>query len=76
MPAKRIVESEEISFDEFDEIDNPPPAETDFGKLAAKAISRRGLLGTGIAFGTAAVGHGHIGPDPGFGARRNPAHRF
>ena len=64
MPAKRIVESEEVSFDEFDEINNPPPAETDFGKLAAKAISRRGLLGTGIAFGTAAAVMGTSGLTP------------
>ena len=55
MPAKRIVESEEISFDEFDEINTPPPAETDFSELVEKAISRRGLLGAGIAFGTAAL---------------------
>ncbi len=64
MPAKRIVESEEISFDEFDEINNPPPAETDFSELAEKAISRRGLLGTGMAFGTAALVMGTSGLTP------------
>ena len=38
----------------FDDIHYPRPLETEFGKLAEKAISRRGFLGGGAAFGAAA----------------------
>ncbi len=44
----------EISFDDFDEIQNPPPAETQFDRICGRALSRRGFLGQGIAFGASA----------------------
>lgn len=43
-----------LSFDEFDELNTPPVAETDFDTLADKALSRRGFLGAGVAFGATA----------------------
>jgi uncharacterized protein len=46
--------SEEISFDEFDEINNPSPAETEFGSIYETVLSRRRFLGHGVAFGAAA----------------------
>ena len=33
------------TFDEFDDINNPRPDETDFDRLADRAMSRRGFLG-------------------------------
>ncbi|MEH6497643.1 MAG: PhoX family phosphatase [Pseudomonas marincola] len=50
----RKPKSEEISFDEFDEINNPPPATTDFGAIAEIVLSRRRFLGSGVAFGASA----------------------
>ena len=44
----------ELSFDDFDEQRNPPPAETDFNRIVERAMSRRGFLGSTIAFGTTA----------------------
>jgi hypothetical protein len=38
----------------FDEVHYPRPEATDFEKLADKAISRRGFLGAGLAFGASA----------------------
>jgi secreted PhoX family phosphatase len=43
-----------LSFDEFDEMNDPRPQETEFAVLAEKAISRRGFLGTTASFGAAA----------------------
>ena len=54
MPGTRTDAAHEVSFDEFDEIHYPRPLETEFGELAGKAISRRGFLGGGAAFGAAA----------------------
>jgi secreted PhoX family phosphatase len=39
---------------DFDETNYPRPAETDFARLAAKAMSRRDFIGSGVAVGTAA----------------------
>ena len=44
----------ELSFDEFDEMNSPAPEVTDFDIVAEKAMSRRGFLGAGIAFGATA----------------------
>ena len=62
----------DLSFDEFDEIRSPRPLETEFGALAEKAISRRGFLGAGAAFGAAAfvMGAGTLGPLPAAAANR------
>ncbi len=54
MSRTRIAEMSELSFDEFDEIHYPRPLETDFGRLAERAVSRRGFLGGSVAFGAAA----------------------
>mgnify|MGYP001066185953 CR=1 FL=1 len=43
----------ELSFDEFDELDNPRPETSDFDIVVEEAISRRGFLGGVLAFGTA-----------------------
>ncbi len=44
----------DLSFDAFDEERTPPPAETDFNRIVDRAMSRRGFLGSTIAFGTTA----------------------
>ncbi len=43
-----------LSFDEFDERRNPPPAKTDFSRVAERLVSRRGFLGGSVAFGASA----------------------
>ena len=43
-----------LSFDEFDERRNPPPAETDFSRMADRIVSRRSFLGASVAFGASA----------------------
>ena len=45
---------QEIGEQELDEAHDAPLIETDFGKLAAKAISRRGFLSGGAAFAASA----------------------
>ena len=46
--------TDEISFDEFDEIQNPRPATTDFQKIVDTVLSRRNFLGRSVKFGAAA----------------------
>ena len=41
----------ELSFDEFDELISPPPAETEFENLIERAITRRDVMGGAITFG-------------------------
>ena len=55
---------ESVSSDEFDEVTDPRPAQTDFEALAEKAMSRRGFLGRGVAFGAAAFVMGATGQTP------------
>lgn len=43
-----------ISFDDFDEKNSPRPTENDFSQLLDRAVSRRGFLKTGAAFGVSA----------------------
>ena len=45
----------EVSFDDFDEIINPRPEETDFDRIVEASISRRGFLGGTLAFGSFAM---------------------
>ena len=40
-----------ISFDDFDEQNSPRPDHNDFSRILDRAISRRGFLKTGAAFG-------------------------
>ena len=55
---------ESVSSDEFDEVTDPRPAQTDFEALAEKAMSRRGFLGRGVVFGAAAFVMGATGQTP------------
>jgi len=48
-------EKHELSFDEFDEMNNPPPQETDFDRIVEASINRRGFLGGVLAFGSIAA---------------------
>ena len=45
---------EELSFDEFDEINYPRPEVTEFDEVVERAMSRRGFFGKCLAFGAAA----------------------
>ena len=47
--------SDEVSFDDFDEIINPRPEENDFDAIVEQAISRRGFLGGVMVMGSAAA---------------------
>ena len=48
-------ETEELSFDEFDELVNPRPEENDFDRIVEAALDRRGFLGGVLAFGSFAT---------------------
>jgi len=59
----KTIDKPEVSFDEFDEIHHPRPAETDFDRVAEKFLSRRGFLkgsallgASALALGTGAFG--------------------
>ncbi len=43
------------SFDDYDEVNSPRPAATDFDTVVDGAMSRRNFLGGGVAFGAAAL---------------------
>ncbi|WP_108257781.1 PhoX family protein [Mangrovicoccus ximenensis] len=45
----------ELSWDEFDELRDPRPAESDFDRVVERAMSRRGFLGSVLAFGSGAA---------------------
>ena len=47
--------TEEISFDDFDELVNPKPEICDFDEIVERAIDRRGFLGGVLAFGGVAM---------------------
>ena len=55
------IDTSKLSWDEWDELQNPPPAETDFDRVVEAAISRRGFLGGVLAFGSAAAAMGTLG---------------
>ena len=48
------VDKTELSWDEWDELNDPRPAENDFDRVVDAAISRRGFLGGVLAFGSGA----------------------
>ncbi|MCM2476869.1 PhoX family phosphatase [Rhizobium sp. CG5] len=50
-----------LSWDEWDELQNPPPAVTDFDQVVESALSRRGFLGGILAVGSAAAAMGTLG---------------
>ena len=47
-------ENKTVSFDAFDEIDNPRVNECEFDEIVDRAMSRRGFLGSTLVMGTAA----------------------
>lgn len=49
------METQKISFDEFDEQRNPKPAQCDFDRVVETAMSRRQVLGGGLKLGLAAL---------------------
>ncbi|MCO6382868.1 PhoX family phosphatase [Oceanicola sp. 502str15] len=44
-----------LSFDDWDEVNFPRPAENDFDRVVERALSRRGFLGSVLAFGSGAA---------------------
>ena len=54
--------SENLSFDDFDEIVSPRPEENDFDRIVEAAIERRGFLGGALAFGSFALLGGTLVP--------------
>ena len=49
---------ENLSWDEFDEQRDPRPHDHDFDRVVERALSRRGFLGSVLAFGSGAVAFG------------------
>ena len=60
----RAVSEQSVSLRDIDELNEPKSAPTDFEILAENAISRRGFLGRGVAFGAAAFVMGATGMTP------------
>ena len=52
------VDRSELSWDEWDELNDPRPAESDFDRVVEAAISRRGFMGGVLAFGSGAAAMG------------------
>lgn len=50
-----------LSWDAWDELQNPPPAVTDFDRVVESAMSRRGFLSGILAVGSAAAAMGTLG---------------
>ncbi|WP_172329611.1 PhoX family phosphatase [Mangrovicoccus sp. HB161399] len=50
-----IRDTVDLSWDEFDELRDPRPAENDFDRVVERAMSRRGFLGAVLAFGSGAA---------------------
>ncbi|EEX15662.1 twin-arginine translocation pathway signal [Citreicella sp. SE45] len=55
MDIKKTID---LSWDDFDELRDPRPAETDFDQVVETALSRRGFLSGVLAFGSGAVAFG------------------
>ena len=52
------LDTKSLSFDAYDELRNPRPAEQDFDRVVASALSRRGFLTRVLAFGSGAAAMG------------------
>ncbi len=52
----REREDHDLSFDEFDELNDPRPEPSEFEQIAERMLSRRGFLGGAAAFVTTAGG--------------------
>jgi len=50
-----MTQSDEISFDAFDELQSPRPEDTEFDAVVQKALSRRGFMGGVLALGSVAT---------------------
>lgn len=50
-----MTNPDDLSFDDFDEYINPRPSETDFDRVMDRALSRRDLLKSVMAFGSVAA---------------------
>jgi len=55
MFKEKTKQSEALSFDEFDEIVNPPVETTEFETIVERSVSRRGFLGGSIGIGASAL---------------------
>ena len=49
------TDTSDLSWDDWDELNDPRPQETDFDRVVAAAVSRRGFLGGALAFGSGAA---------------------
>ncbi|MEO0386376.1 MAG: transcriptional initiation protein Tat, partial [Pseudomonadota bacterium] len=49
------IDRHDLTFDDWDEVNFPRPAEQDFDRVVERAISRRGFLGGVLAFGSGAA---------------------
>ena len=52
------IDTTELSFDEWDELNDPRPETNDFDRIVETALSRRGFLGGVLAFGSGAAAMG------------------
>ncbi|NRB02732.1 MAG: PhoX family phosphatase [Rhodobacteraceae bacterium] len=57
-----VSKNTDLSFDDFDEVNNPRPDECDFDRVVEAAISRRGFLGGVLAMGSFATLGGALVP--------------
>ena len=62
--AARAISKQPAAINKIHEVTESRPARTDFETLAENAISRRGFLGRGVAFGAAAFVMGATGMTP------------
>ena len=49
------IDTTDLSWDDWDELNDPRPEENDFDKVVEQAVSRRGFLGSVLAFGSGAT---------------------
>ncbi len=49
------IDVNDLSWDDWDELNDPRPATNDFDKVVEEAVSRRGFLGGALAFGSGAA---------------------
>ena len=55
MKDTHITDENDLSWDDWDELQNPRPDESDFDDVVEQAISRRGFLRGALAFGSGAA---------------------
>ena len=52
------IENTELSWEEWDELNDPRPDETEFDAIVGTALNRRGFMGGVLAFGSGAAAMG------------------